>query len=88
MVMATRLSQRLGGVDAAFTERLTDLIRKAGLPVRGPTLGADRYLELMRVDKKAEAGAINFVVLDRPGHAMVTGAPDALVREVIAQCCD
>ncbi len=88
MVMATRLSQRLGGVDAAFAERLTDLIRKAGLPVKGPQLGADRYMELMRVDKKAEAGAINFVVLDRPGHAAVTGAPDALVCEVIQQCCD
>ena len=88
MVMAVGLSQRLGGVDAAFTERLTDLIRKAGLPVRGPQLGADRYLQLMRVDKKAEAGAINFIVIDRPGHAVLRGAPEALVREVIEQCCE
>ena len=88
MVMAAGLSQRLGGVDAAFTERLTDLIRKAGLPVRGPQLGADRYLQLMRVDKKAEAGAINFIVIDRPGHAVLRGAPEALVREVIEQCCE
>ncbi|MBC7471123.1 MAG: 3-dehydroquinate synthase, partial [Ramlibacter sp.] len=87
MVMAARLSQRLGGVDEAFVQRLTELIRKAGLPVTGPKLGADRYLELMRVDKKAKAGAINFVVIDRPGHAAVRGAPDAVVREVIAQCC-
>jgi 3-dehydroquinate synthase len=87
MVMATLLSQRLGGVDTAFTERLTALIRKAGLPVQGPRLGADRYLELMRVDKKAEAGEIRFVVIDRPGHATVRSAPDALVREVIEQCC-
>jgi 3-dehydroquinate synthase len=87
MVMAALLSQRLGGVEGAFVERLTALIRKAGLPVVGPALGADRYLELMRVDKKAEAGAINFVVIDRPGHAAVRGAPDALVREVIEQCC-
>jgi 3-dehydroquinate synthase len=87
MVMAALLSQRLGGVDGAFVERLTALVRKAGLPVVGPVLGADRYLELMRVDKKAEAGAINFVVIDRPGHAAVRGAPDALVREVIEQCC-
>ena len=87
MVMAARLSQRLGGVDSAFVERVTDLIRKAGLPVRGPRLGAERYLELMRVDKKAEAGAIKFVVIDRPGHAEVREAPDALVREVIDGCC-
>ena len=87
MVMAALLSQRLGGVDAAFVQRLTDLLRKAGLPVQGPKLGADRYLQLMRVDKKAEAGEIKFVVIDKPGHALVRGAPDALVREVIEQCC-
>ncbi len=88
MVMAILLSHRLGGVDAAFVERLTRLIERAGLPVKGPRLGADRYLQLMRVDKKADAGAINFVVIDRPGHAILRGAPDALVREVIDQCCE
>ena len=87
MVMAILLSQRLGGVDSAFAERLTDLIRKAGLPVTAPQLGADRYLELMRLDKKTEAGELKFVVIDRPGHATVRGAPDLLVREVIEQCC-
>ena len=87
MVMALHLSQRLGLVDGAFVERVTALLRKAGLPAVGPALGADRYLELMRVDKKAEAGEIRFVVIDRPGSAAVRGAPDALVREVIEHCC-
>jgi 3-dehydroquinate synthase len=88
MVMAAQLSQRLGGVDAAFVLRLTRLIQAAGLPVRGPALGAERYLELMRVDKKSEAGEIRFVVLDAPGSAVVRGAPDAMVREVLAECCE
>ena len=87
MVMAARLSQRLGGVDAAFVERLTRLIQRAGLPTVGPDLGADRYLELMRVDKKSEGGEIRFVVIDKPGSAIMRGAPDALVREVLAQSC-
>jgi 3-dehydroquinate synthase len=87
MVMALRLSQRLGGIDQAFADRVTELIRKAGLPTQGPRLGSERYLELMRLDKKSEAGAINFVVIDRPGHAAIRGAPDALVREVIEQSC-
>jgi len=87
MVMAARLSQRLGGVDDAFVERLARLIERAGLPTVGPALGADRYLELMRVDKKSEAGEIRFVVIDRPGSAVVRSAPDALVREVLAQSC-
>ncbi len=92
MVMAARLSQRLGLVDAAFVERLHALVRRAGLPVVGPRLSAadnaGRYLELMRVDKKAEAGEIRFVVISGPGHATVRSAPDALVREVIDVSCE
>ena len=87
MVMAAHLSQRLGGVDARFVQRLTRLLQRAGLPVLGPALGAERYLELMRIDKKSEAGEIRFVVIDTPGTAAVRPAPDAVVREVLAQCC-
>ena len=91
MVMAATLSQRLGLIDAAFVQRLTALIQKAGLPVVGPKLApidnAGRYLELMRVDKKAEAGEIKFVVIDAPGSAALRGAPNLLVRAVIDACC-
>ncbi len=91
MVMAAHLSQRLGLVDKPFVERLTALVRRAGLPVKGPVLSvadnAGRYLELMRIDKKSEAGEIRFVVIDGPGRAAVRAAPDALVREVIDACC-
>ena len=41
MVMAAELSRELGGVDAAFVERLTHLIRRAGLPTRGAVIDAD-----------------------------------------------
>ncbi|WP_313076092.1 3-dehydroquinate synthase [Melaminivora sp.] len=91
MVMAAELSLRLSLVDAAFVQRLRALIGRAGLPVRGPVLdagdNAGRYLQLMRVDKKAEAGEIRFVLIDGPGRAVVRAAPDALVREVIDLCC-
>ena len=91
MVMAAQLSQAMGLVDQAFVQRLTRLIAAAGLPVRGPVLdaadNAGRYLALMRVDKKAEAGAIRFVLVDGPGRACMRGAEDALVRAVIDRCC-
>ncbi|MDM0120577.1 3-dehydroquinate synthase [Variovorax arabinosiphilus] len=86
MVMAAQLSQRLGGVDSAFVQRLTTLIEKAGLPVVAPRFGAERYLELMRIDKKSEGGEIRFVVIDKPGSAVMRPAPDAMVREVLAAC--
>lgn len=91
MVMAATLSQRLGLVDAAFVLRLRRLIERAGLPVVGPVLDASdnagRYLALMRLDKKSEAGEIKFVVIEAPGRAGMRGAPDALVREVVDACC-
>lgn len=91
MVMAARLSAALGHVDAAFVARLTRLIERAGLPVVAPVLddkdNVGRYLELMRVDKKAEAGQIKFVVIARPGEAEVESAPDEVVAEVIRASC-
>jgi len=86
MVMAAQLSQRLGHVDDAFVHRLRALVERAGLPVVGPALGAERYLELMGHDKKSEAGQIRFVVIDRPGSAAVRSAPEAVVRDVLAAC--
>jgi 3-dehydroquinate synthase len=92
MVMAVELSKRLGLVDAEFVNRLTALIQSAGLPIKGPVLdlvdNEGRYLELMRVDKKSEAGEIRFVLVDGPGKALVRHASESLVREVIADCCE
>ena len=97
MVMAATLSYRLGLVSKRYLDRLTALIQRAGLPVKGPLLPSDqahpsednagRYLAHMRLDKKSDGGAIKFVVINEPGQATVQGAPDDLVRSVIDHCC-
>jgi 3-dehydroquinate synthase len=83
MVMAAELSAQLGLAPADFALRLRGLIERSGLPVVGPALGVERYLELMRLDKKAEGGEIRFVVIEAPGRATVRAAPDAVVGRVI-----
>jgi len=84
MVMAARLSQNLGYIDAAFVMRLTQLLKRANLPVVGPiSLMANEYLHHMQVDKKSEGGTIKFVVLDKPGHAIVQSASDDLILKSI-----
>ena len=83
MVMAADLSVRLGLIDATYATRLTRLIGAVGLPLVGPGLGADRYLQLMRHDKKAEGGEIRFVVIEAPGRAGVRPAPDDMVRATL-----
>ena len=87
MAMACDLSQRLGLVDAAAAQRVVRLIERAGLPLRAPDLGSARYLELMRHDKKAQGGAIRFVVLEGLGRAALREAPDALVEQVVRARC-
>ncbi|MEI8158382.1 MAG: 3-dehydroquinate synthase [Burkholderiales bacterium] len=91
MVMAAQLSHALGLIDGDFVQRLRTLVQRAGLPTIGPRLDANdnagRYLDLMRVDKKAEAGEIRFVLIDGPSRASMRGAPDALVSSVIDACC-
>jgi 3-dehydroquinate synthase len=85
MVMAAELSARLGLIAPAFARRIEALVARAGLPVRGPrALSPARYLELMRVDKKAEGGDIRFVLLDGEAHASLRTADEGLVSEVIA----
>ena len=91
MVMAAELSRRLGLVDEPFVRRLRELLTRAQLRTVGPILdpsdNASRYMQLMRVDKKAEAGAIKFVLIDGPGTPTLRTAPDTLVTEVIDACC-
>ena len=69
---------------ATFVDRMTRLIERARLPVKAPPMPIDRWLDLMRVDKKNEGGEIRFVVIEGLGRAGMRGAPDAMVTEVIA----
>lgn len=91
MVMAARLSEKMGLVDQEFVDRLRRLIERAGLPVRAPLLDTEdnvgRYMSLMRLDKKSEAGDIRFVLVDGKGNAKLQGAPDAVVADVIRASC-
>ena len=83
MVLAAELSAELGLVPTAFVERLSRVVERAGLPVQAPFMSDARWLELMRVDKKAEAGAIRFIVIEAPGRAGLRSAPDDTVLRVV-----
>jgi 3-dehydroquinate synthase len=87
MVMAADLSARLGSIDRSVADRLRRLVARAGLPVVGPALGPERYLDLMAVDKKAEAGQIRFILLDRLGAArIVERVPADALRATLNAC--
>ncbi|MDE2120142.1 MAG: 3-dehydroquinate synthase, partial [Betaproteobacteria bacterium] len=83
MVVAAELSVAQGLLQADAAQRLRELVRSAGLPVRVPELPVARYLELMRVDKKAEAGEVRYVLLDGLGAALLRGVSDAAAAEAL-----
>ncbi len=86
MVMAADLSQRLGFIDAATKERVTALVKAAGLPVVAPDLGKERWLELMQVDKKNEGGQIKFILLKPLGTSIIMPAPQDALLATLEAC--
>ncbi len=87
MVMAAELSARLGRVPSATVERIRRLIDRAGLPVTAPRgLDAGRFLELMAVDKKAQAGRLRLVLLRAIGEAELRSDTDpGVLRALLDQ---
>jgi 3-dehydroquinate synthase len=83
LVLAADLSRRLALLGEGDVRRIEHAVAMAGLPPRIDGLGAGAALASMYGDKKAEAGAVRYVVLERIGRAAQRAVPDALVRETL-----
>jgi 3-dehydroquinate synthase len=83
MVMGADLSCRLKLITKPELERLTSIIKSMNLPIVPPKFGAERYMELMQVDKKTEGGQIRYVILEKIGKAQIQSVPDAQVIETL-----
>ena len=84
MVLAARLSVRLGSIDDAVVDRIRRLLVAAGLPVTPPAWPVATWRHWMAGDKKAEGGRLRFVVLDALGQARTTAVDDAVLDAVLA----
>ena len=72
MVLAARLSAALGIAEAGDADNLQALLARFELPTSIPGgLSADALLARMRLDKKAQASGLRFVLWDGPGKARV-----------------
>ena len=70
MGLAADLSRRLNWLNDADVARIISLLKRARLPVQAPKeLSAQRFLELMAVDKKNVDGKIRVILLEAIGKA-------------------
>ncbi|MFW1676561.1 3-dehydroquinate synthase [Pontibacter sp. JAM-7] len=94
-MMAADLSCRQGWISKADIQRIRDLLLAAGLPIAPPEgMSAERFKELMSVDKKVLDGQLRLVLLQRLGMAVVTDQFDAakleqtlLAGNQLGECC-
>lgn len=82
-LLAADLSQRLGWITAEDVARIRRIHERAKLPVQAPVLGTEKYLQLMGLDKKVVGGKLRFVLLKAIGHAVVSEAPEDLLRQTL-----
>lgn len=71
-MMAAELSRLNGWIGAGDVERIERIFRCVGLPVNGPSMGVERYLELMQHDKKVHNGKLRLVLFQEVGKARVS----------------
>lgn len=84
LCLAADLSHRLGLIARADVERVEAAVAAARLPTRIEGLSLREALESMRGDKKAEAGRVKFVLLERIGRAVQRTVPDEAVAATLA----
>jgi len=76
MVYAAKLAHRTGLCDARIPERIEKLINAYGLPtslsVMKPRPTVTQFMDMIQVDKKAEAGKVRFVLPKKIGEVVIT----------------
>ena len=75
MVFAAELARLNGRLSMAEVQRHRDILVSLGLPVSYPADKWPQLLANMRIDKKARAGNLRFIVLDEIGKPRIMHAP-------------
>jgi 3-dehydroquinate synthase len=84
MAAAAHAAASLCMLDEPSRRRITAIIEKAGLPVRGLKLDSDQIVRTMLFDKKVRAGKVRFVLPDRIGHVLIRDdVPQDVVRAAV-----
>ncbi|MEK7792719.1 MAG: 3-dehydroquinate synthase, partial [Pseudomonadota bacterium] len=86
-VLAAELSRRMKLISEADVNRIRRIFMQAGLPVDAPKMTVEKYLQLMTLDKKVDAGRSRFILLNRIGEAVMRAdIPSAALSDTLSAC--
>ena len=89
MVLACRLSEQLGQLETADTDRVIRLLQQANLPTEPPRFSFERWMTHMQHDKKVSSGVMQFITLEYLGRAQITSVNNPeLLRAALAPYLD
>lgn len=86
MLVAARISNKLGILDQNEVIRLKGVIAGAGLPTELPSLEAERLIQAIRHDKKIWQGKIKFILSRTMGDVFITDeVSPSLIAEALVE---
>lgn len=84
IVLAAKLSRKMGMLSSEEVFRIERLLKQAGLPTETPKIPVDEMLDWMRSDKKNQDSRIVLVLLLRIGAAYVeTDVPSEMLKALL-----
>ncbi len=86
MVMAGRLSVKLGMISSVKTDSLEELITAAGLPVK-MDVDPSAIAEVMHSDKKRRGNMLQFILLEDIGKAVIKSIPVKDLNSIMHDLC-
>ena len=84
MVFAAKIGEKLGVSPKDLEEKTVSLLKKYNLPYEIDENTLNKALDILLLDKKAEGKKINFILIDKIGHAVAKKLGVDEIKELLA----
>jgi 3-dehydroquinate synthase len=71
IVLAGKISNKLGLCTKDVSERIKALLFKIGLPVDLPKIPVDKFIKAMALDKKVKEGKVRLILIEKIGKVVI-----------------
>ena len=86
MVAAARISEKLGFIATDLVERIIELLKAIGLPVKMEKVNQNKLWDVLYRDKKIRAGKLNFVLPKNLGDVFLTSEVSSqMIKEIVRE---